>query len=198
MAAKKTTKKAENNLDTIIKNTLVSTKIEWNGININIKNMISIGEMMNFERTAVETCFVTEDEFIPSVASFQFNSCVLRFYTDLPYPEDLDDALYLIYGTDIMEVVYQYVNIDQIKCLEDACTKKFEYKCDAYTITSKLRVNNLINSFDSLASTIGTMSDKVESSNFKKVLDSISEGVIDEKKLVDAFIENKEENKSDE
>ena len=85
------TKKVES--DNSLKNVIevaskVETKtIEWNGININVKDKLSIPDVSRFVAIASDICFTNSGDYLPEVYNYALYIATITVFTDFKLPE---------------------------------------------------------------------------------------------------------------
>ena len=104
----------------------VETKtIEWNGININVKDKLSIPDVSRFVAIASDICFTNSGDYLPEVYNYALYVATITVFTDFKLPESVEEQYNLIMYTDITSVILDHVNSkiyeELVGCVKESC-----------------------------------------------------------------------------
>lgn len=166
-----------------------SEVFEWNGIEVTVKKNLSFQEMFEFVDTVVKSCFTSDtNAFIPEAMECVTKMCVLEKYANFSLPDDISTNYKFIYNTDIVEAVLAHINIEQFNEICRAVKKKVEYIAKSNIEAFIKQLNEIYSSFDNIQTQIADAFNGVDEGGIAKLIDAISKGKLDEKKLVEAYI----------
>ncbi len=164
--------------------------IEWHGIELIIKRTLSFSEMMTFVNRVVQTCFSEEDgKYLPEVKDFMIRSCVLEMYGNFAIPSNIEHLYSLIYCSDAVQTVLGNINRIQFDEIADAIDRKIEYLAQSHIDTITKQAEALYASVENLQQQLAGVFSGVKAEDMKKMIGAISNGQIDEERLVAAYID---------
>lgn len=186
----KTKKISINAFDKIIENTYTPTEtVEWNGIEITIKNTLSLTEMMAFVDSVTKSCFTSDNgTYLPEVKDFAIKSCVLEMYANFAMPSNIEHRYKLIYCSDAISTVLQHINNQQFSEITQAIDDKVSHIAQANIEMVNRQANDLYASFDNLQKQLAEVFSGVGSDDMSKLVGAISKGKLNEEKLVQAYM----------
>jgi len=187
---KKTERISINVFDKIVKSTYEPTAIfSWNGIEVVVKKTLSFAEMMAFVDGVAKNCFAESDgAYLPEVKDFIIKSFVLEMYTNLSLPENTEHRYHLIYCSDIIQTVLIDVNKPQFNEMVQAINDKIDNRAQANIEMVHKQMNELYVAFDKLQSQLAETFSGVGVEDISNLTEAISNGRLDEDKLVRAYI----------
>lgn len=162
--------------------------VDWHGVEVTIKYIIGLTDMMEFVHDAAESCFSESGSFIPEVMDFAIKSNILSRYTNLTLPDDLEHRYALIYGSDITEIICDHINDEQLKEIVAAIKRKVNYACDAKVALIQQKASEMLNAFEELSRQTENMFANVSQEDIQRLLSAITNGKIDEDALVKAYL----------
>lgn len=176
--------------DKVIKNASTPTKtIEWNGIEVVIKETLSFKEMMTFVDSATKSCFdIDSGTYLPEVKDFAIKSCVLEMYTNLPILENSECMYDFIYCSNIIPTVLQQINRQQLDEILQAVNDKIDNLAQSNIEMINKQMNELYTHFNRLQNQLSKAFSGVGSNDITKLVSAISNGKLDESKLVQEYI----------
>lgn len=138
------------NQENIITETLVGTE----DVTIQIKETITLPEMILFVREVVEACIDGENgEYIPEAYDFAIRSAVLTRYANFAMPANLDKQYWLAYNTRAFEQVISNINEYQFNDIIKAIDRKIKYMLDVMSSTAVSKIHEVIDKFNEIAET---------------------------------------------
>ena len=94
-------------------------QINWNGLRVIVRSMITLDEMQELVSLVWEQCW-DEASVHPELADFLLRRAVIVFYTNVNLPESVEEQYAYLYGTDLYEKVTPCISVSQLKSIEDA------------------------------------------------------------------------------
>ena len=97
----------------------------WRGIEISIKRVLSLKEMLSFVQNVVDACFGGKSgEYIPEAKDFAIRCAVVTYYTNMTLPSGLEKLYDFVYLSDITSFVISHVDDVQFGVIIDAIDEK--------------------------------------------------------------------------
>lgn len=172
--------------------------IDWNGLKVTVTPVIGLKEMMEFVNNVVESCFSSSGEYCPEIMDFAIACNVLTKYADFELPEDLEERYAMVCGTDAVSVVCERANREQLDSMLEAIRRRLEYRCNTGISMIEGRLNDLIAAFDKVGKLMSDAFSGVSADDVKRLIGAIGNGRLDEKAVVDAFLEHGNDGKETE
>ena len=164
---------------------------EWNGITINIKDKLTNVDAIRFTKVVTDLCFAESGEYLPEVFEYAYNYAVVSFYSDILLPNTIEDQYKILMFTDLVQEILNCVDSKQFESIFDATNEKIDFKVKTEIDAVKKQAEDMIHAVDSLLTkfndTFGEFNDK----EIKGLVKALSSGKIDEKKIMDAYLDTK-------
>ncbi len=172
-------------------NTDTTITIQWNGVDIGIKNSISFEEAIEFVNSVVKCCFREDNnEYIPEAKDIAIGILILEKYTDLSVPEKTDTRYKLVCCTDIIDAVCEHINQRQLKTIIEAINEKLYYATQTNIGLFEKQIDVLIESFNDISNQMSRAFENISGDDMRNLIGAISNNAIDEDKLVKAYLKN--------
>lgn len=164
--------------------------VDWRGITLHIKKCLSLETMMTFVSDVVSSCFAANtNEYLPEIKDFSTRCCILENYAGCILPKSLDEKYEMVYSSDIVSFVVQYVEHGQFNAMLAAIDRKIEYQAQSNIEALNKQMNEVIAGFDALERNLSSIFGGVDNETITKIAGAIANGNFDENKLVKAFVE---------
>lgn len=170
-----------------------TTSIDWNGLNVIIKNTLSLPEMLLFVDTVVKSCFDEDGNYCPEYKGFAIRSTTITMYTNITTPNDITVFYSIVYGTDLVEKVMKYVRRGQFDKIIEAIDKKIEYLTDARVWSLNKQIDTLVNSLESIEEKANAVFDNINNDDIAKLIQAIPDNGFNEKEIVKAVLEENDQ-----
>lgn len=163
--------------------------IEWHGLEVTIKKVLSLTEVIKFVEDTVETCFAADtNDYIPEVKDFAIKANVLEMYANFTLPKNNDSKYALIYQTDAFPEVIKYINSDQFDEVCRSIDEKLRYRSSDLLTKFNDQIDDALKSIEEIGNNISNIFDGVDSETMSGIASAIANGEIDEQKLVEAYV----------
>lgn len=163
--------------------------IEWQGVEITIKQTLSLVEMMNFVDSVTKSCFTSDDnKYVPEIKDFAIRCCVLEMYANFAMPTNIERKYELVYCTDAFDVVVRHINACQFNEILNAIDDKVDNIAQANIEAVHRQMNELYMALNGMQEQISNIFSGIGSGEMAKIVDAIAGGRFDEDKLVQAYI----------
>lgn len=182
-------------VEAVNKITEQTTEFEWNGMSIVVNRTLPMETMLEFVDYVVKTCFSDDGEYLPEVKDFAIKSCLLEMYANFDLPTDLATRYAFIYNSDIVDAVLNRIEGRQFGEIINAIEQKIANLAQANVQMVYAQMNRINDEFENLQNNIAPLFTGVDQDDIKKLVNAISNGNIDEGKIVQAFAsQNKKAN----
>lgn len=161
--------------------------LEWNGVEILVKRTLSFDEAMIFVKDVVQGCFASDGEYIPEVKDFLVKNYVIESYTNVALPSNTSDRYSLIYKSELADFIIPHINQSQFKSIMNAVDEKLRNISQANMNLVNKKATELFESIESIEAQMSDIMSSIGSEDIAKLIGAISDGRLDEKKLVDAY-----------
>ena len=164
--------------------------IEWNGLPIEIKPTLSLGEMYGFVNGVVAVC-VNQDTGIYSAEAkdFAIKMMVLENFANFTLPKNSERAYELIYRTDAFYTVREHINPVQFEEICKAIDAKIEYAIKLNAEAANRQINEMLSSMEGIQEQLSSLLGEVNQEDIKNLVGAIMNGKLDEEKLMKTYLE---------
>lgn len=154
----------------------VETPVDTGAGIVNVKNKIPMSDMLTLINLIVEMCVNGETGEVKwEVYDFAVKACIVATYCGVSIPGDLDVAYAAVCGKNGLYLqICDDIDSDQLNEIWDSVRDKLESR-DALNQSIALgRLNEFLNSVESLMNTIGEMSENFDGEEAVKALGNLS------------------------
>ena len=168
--------------------------IKWCGLDIRIKKTLSFEEMELFVSSVYKACFDKEtDEYVPEAKDFAIQWNIVNFYTNIVLPDDTADVYSVIYNSHIIDEIMPHINGAQIDHIISAIDERIRYKTNVAVEAANKQISAMFSAIENLENSMGDIFKDISGEDLKNMISSITDGKIDEEKLVKSIVASKEE-----
>ena len=163
--------------------------IEWHGIDVTIRKTLPLKDALIFVDTVAKSCFESDTgAYMPEIKVFAMKCCILEMYANFTLPSNVEHKYDLVYNTDAVDTVLQYINMRQLNELTDAISEKVDNMAQANIENINKQMNDIYTAFNELQNHFGQILSGVNPDDVSKLVQSITDGKLDEDKLVQAYM----------
>lgn len=171
--------------------------VKWNSLDITVKTHLSFEEMIAFVDGVAESCFTADTKaFIPVAKDFVIGCLVIEMYSNLTLPQNVNKKYEIISGCDVVDVILEKVDKAQFDNIIKSINEKIRYLIETNIAQTTIKTNDLLYSVADIESKIGDFVSKITPDDMRALITSISNGKIDEGKLMEAYLESKNKGES--
>lgn len=95
-------------------------QVAWHTTTVIIKQMLSISEYLTAVENILNSCKSPEGEIAIELLDFAIRVGIISAYAFVELPEDIDELYYLIYASDLYDLVCSIANKSQIESIKKA------------------------------------------------------------------------------
>lgn len=174
-------------------------EVNWHGETITVKCRLGLTDMMRFVDTVSNNSFLDDGTYYPEVEGFARRCAILEVYGNLRLPQNIEQRYKFVYSNVVSEAIDMILsNVDQNQYAEilDAIQDKIDYRVNTEMEKANRRVEEIARSLTDLENVFKDMFDGMSPDDVKSLIGALAHGV-DEKKIVDAIMDKKEQQESD-
>lgn len=169
-----------------------TVNVKWNGLNLVIKKHLNLAEMAKFVDVCVKACFNPDDaSYAPEAKDLAIRSCIVALYTNVALPKSIAKQYELIYHSMILDTISVNVDQTQLGAIIRAIDDKVEHLASANIEMVNKQMNDLCGALDGVQKQVSEIFGGVSADDIKGVMDVLTNGGLDEEKLVKAYMANK-------
>lgn len=163
--------------------------IEWHDAQLRVKYALPLTDMLAFVDDVVGSCFHDKLGYMPEVKDFAIKSNILSRYANFTLPENLEHRYQLVYATDAVDAVCAAIDGTQLQEIVNAINSKIRFLCDSKATMIQERINDVLNTMEEMRDNTKSVFDGITQDDIKNLMGAIASSGLDEKKLVQAYIE---------
>lgn len=165
--------------------------IEWNTLNVKVKQSLGLNECIEFAKNASELCFSKDGDYMPEMLKFSIGYTTVVMYTDLVLPEDLNDKYKIVTQTDIINRITEVIDKVQYESLMYAIDERIDYKLNSNIDAVSRQIDILYGKAEDTFTKFSEMFAGIDVDEFKNIMTTISQSKLDEGKLMEAYLKYK-------
>jgi len=170
-------------------------KLSWNGFDITVKPRLTMAEVSGFTAIVTDLSFDKDGSYVPEVYDFVIGLATVMMYTDLQLPKNVEDQYKLLTFTDLYCQITDMVDADQYSSIVQSALERIQNKERENADALRKQTADVINSVETLVKKIEDVFGGVDAEGMKGIAQALSTGKIDEEKIVEAVLKNKEPKK---
>lgn len=169
---------------------------EWNGLSIEVKSQLTLEDMLSFVEAVVSSCVNDDGEYYPQLKQSLIIAETITSYTNITLPTNFKNKyamVNLLVGyTDLMEYIKESINQDQYYEMLDSIDCLIDYKLRNNTEAIDKKTAEVMSTLEDLNQNIDDLFGDLSHEDIHNAMAAISNGTIDEEKLVNAYFNAKQ------
>lgn len=125
-------------------------KVEWCGVEIEYKEVLTMVEMKAFVDGVVDASFDNDGDYMPEFTDWLIRTNMIQLYTNVRMPQNIEKQYDILYRTDLYEQIAGLVDQRQYAKIMDAIEKKLEYRRNSDVTAMRVQLSGLIQQFESM------------------------------------------------
>lgn len=170
----------------------LDTEIEFHGVKFRVRNKISLEEMIAFVDGVASSCHDTGFEYMPELFEYTFRLMVVRYYTDLPVPQDSSPSYAMMFIEGLFEAILEHVSEDQIKDIRNSIHRKVEYSINTTIKELEREATDIIAKVGGVYEDLSAHLTNLSAKDWSTLIESFAGGGFSEEKLMEAYLKSKE------
>lgn len=161
------------------------TELEWRGLTISVKPILSFKEMTLFVETTTRSCLSDETgEYFPEAQDFVFRCSVIEYYTNISLPEDIHKRYDFVIRTDIIPFIMDIIDKTQLSFIVKAVENKIDYITQSNADVLKRQMDDIVANFSLLQDRLNNLFNGFDKEAISKVLEVFADKDFNENKIV--------------
>lgn len=165
--------------------------VDYNGLEISIKDMLSLDDMVTFINSSVNSCFDDNDNYMPEIKDFVIKANTIGFYTNISLPSDTNEMYEIIYYSwdYLSTVILNNINCKQYEEMIYAIESKIEDRNNCSEKLSKT-VCSVMSGLKNLIDNYSSMIKSINKEDIDMIVNAVKEngGKFDESVIVDKLL----------
>ena len=165
--------------------------IQWHEAEVRVKRTLSLKEMLSFVDEVVGSCFHDELGYMPEVKDFAIKSSILTRYANFSVSDNLEHRYQMVYGTDAVDAVCAVIDTTQLQEIVNSINDKIRFLCDSKANLIQERINAVLETMEEMSNSTKDVFGGLSQNDLAALMSAITEHGLDEKKIVEAYLEQK-------
>lgn len=125
-------------------------KIEWCGVEIEYKEVLTMVEMKAFVDGVVDASFDNDGDYMPEFTDWLIRTNMIQLYTNVRMPQNIEKQYDILYRTDLYEQIAGLVDQRQYAKIMEAIEDKLAYRRNSDVTAMRVQLSGLIQQFESM------------------------------------------------
>jgi hypothetical protein len=164
----------------------------WFDVSVTMRRSLPLVEAMEFCRDITDACFTGDGNFLPEVMDFAIKRGLLTRYANFSLPENIEKQYWLIYNTDACDFVAQFINAAQFNEIINSANRKLKHMCDSDVLAMRSKMTQFVEMVGKIQTETANLLGGISAEDAQAVLKSMADGKIDESKIVEAYLAQKQ------
>lgn len=165
--------------------------IEWHDAQLRVKYALSLTDMLAFVDDVVGSCFHDKLGYMPEVKDFAIKTNILSRYANFSLPDNLEHRYQLVYMTDAVDAVCAAIDGTQLQEIVNSINDKIRFLCDSKANLIQERINAVLETMEEMSNSTKDVFGGLSQNDLAALMSAITEHGLDEKKIVEAYLEQK-------
>lgn len=167
-------------------------QLNWNGLEITVRRVLSLQEMLGFVNDVVESCFSATGAYQPEAFDIAVRSNLLTRYGNFTLPENLEHRYTLLWQTDAVDTVLGFVDEKQFQEILQSAKQKVAYRCQTNVSAVEQQISAAVKSLDELQQKVAALFAGVTADDVNALVGAMaSSGGFSTESVVKAYMQQK-------
>jgi len=158
--------------------------VNWNGLEITVKNMLTVNELIELVNDVVGSCFLEDGTYVPELVKFLVREGVISHYTNLTMPKDIAESYEICMNNSLYECITKDI-IKDVWDIEYAVEERIAFEKDTMANSIKASMQKFVDAQDKLTDAL----DGFNAEDLNKMLGMVISGGFSEEKIVQAYMD---------
>lgn len=175
--AKKESRISINKLESVLKENIVVVPMRGNeDVNIIIRRTLPLKDMMQFVENVVSSCVDAETaSYTPEIKEFAIRSEILTTYANFNLPSNVEKQYELLYCTDVLCQVMEYINNKQLHEIEVSIDARIDHEVKMIETFLAAKTNEMMLRIEAMVDQFEAAFGGINSDDFNGVVKKLSE-----------------------
>ena len=170
----------------------VYTEVNWRGIDILVRKHLPLKTMLEFVANVVGSCVSDNGNYNPEAKEFAIKTNILTKYANFTMPANIELHYDLVYMTDAVAHVLEYVDEEQMDEIRYAIDERIRYLIHVNVNAVQKQMMDINSAFYNIQNQFSEMFSGMKEGDMKALTDAIGQYKgLNEEALVEAFIKSK-------
>ena len=156
-------------------------KVEWCGVEIEYKEVLTMVEMKAFVDGVVDASFDNDGDYMPEFTDWLIRTNMIQLYTNVRMPQNIEKQYDILYRTDLYEQIAGLVDQRQYAKIMNAIEQKLEYRRNSDVTAMRVQLSGLIQQFESMGQDLMQFTPE-DVENLEGALEKMKEAGMDQPK----------------
>lgn len=156
-------------------------KVEWCGVEIEYKEVLTMVEMKAFVDGVVDASFDNDGDYMPEFTDWLIRTNMIQLYTNVRMPQNIEKQYDILYRTDLYEQIAGLIDQRQYAKIMDAIEQKLEYRRNSDVTAMRVQLSGLIQQFESMGQDLMQFTPE-DVENLEGALEKMKEAGMDQPK----------------
>lgn len=163
------------------------------GVEVTVRSLISLQDSLEFVKSVVDNCFEEDtNAYLPEIKDFAIRCAICEFYTNIDLPGDTEKAYEFVYScAGLLDAIVSKINQAQFGSMMNAINDKIDSIVSANINFTNSKLIDMYTEVEGLTSKFEELFSQISPSDISGFVSAVSNGTIDEKKLVSAYMHQK-------
>lgn len=167
--------------------------VDWYGKKLEIMKVIPYPVMLNSVRHIVAASFDEDGNYDAAAFEIALMGCIVSAYTNVYVPANVDEANWLLYGSDLVDIVYKTADADQLMDIRVAAESEIEHLLNTNAKMVNAAAEKIVTAVNEFSGAFSGLFDGVSQEDITNLMSAFANGSIDEEKIMNAYIKHKEQ-----
>lgn len=165
--------------------------VSWREKTLAVRTFIGLKNMMQMVRAVVSGCYDEGENYMPEAKDFYIRLLTVEYYADIELPENVEEKVLVLYGTDLVQKICETINHSQYAAIMNAIDERISYINQSNIRRIEEDATRIVEETAKLYNGVATMFEGLDKESVQGLINAMSKFQVDEKKLVNAVIDAK-------
>ena len=156
-------------------------KVEWCGVEIEYKEVLTMVEMKAFVDGVVDASFDNDGDYMPEFTDWLIRTNMIQLYTNVRMPQNIEKQYDILYRTDLYEQIAGLVDQRQYAKIMEAIEHKLAYRRNSDVTAMRVQLSGLIQQFENIGQDLMQFTPE-EVQNLEEAVEKMKDAGMDQPK----------------
>lgn len=165
----------------------IGTDITWCGRKVAVRRFLPFADMMSFVDGVVSGCFAKSDNrYLPEARDLFFRCSIVGFYTNIVLPDPIEEKNQILYGTNIIDMILQNIDMGQFRAIMDGIDKKIDHLVNTDMKRIEEEAQRAVKEITDLCEALKETFSDIGGEEMSAFMEAVTKMNFDEKALIEA------------
>ena len=162
---------------------------EWYGNKIKIRPFITMSEMFDIVDTVTKVCISADNMgYAPEIKNFMLFTMIIKYYTNITLPEDVNEIYNIFVGTNLNEFVISKINANQYADISKSIDLKIKYNIGIINNKLMAQIQDIVNKMNNITTDMENAISDIDEDEMKRFLKNMEQKDITTSDIVKEII----------